>query len=65
MPTTYDAQTLQPVQTTVQRLPVQTDDMPVVTVQGRFDWKFWAGIAAGVLALYIVSQSMRRAARHG
>lgn len=55
------AEALQPVSTSVQRI----DDMPTVTVSGRFDWKFWAGIAAIAAALYILSQSARRAARHG
>jgi hypothetical protein len=66
MSTTYDMNTLQPVQTSVARLPVPADeDMPVVTVQGRFDWKFWAGLAVGAYALFLLAQSMKRAARHG
>lgn len=66
MPTTYDMNTLQPVQTTVTRLPVAAeDDMPTVTVQARFDWKFWLGLAVGGYALYILAKSMQRAARHG
>lgn len=62
--TTYDAQTLEPVRTSVARIPTD-DDMPVVTVQARFDWKFWAGLAVGTYALYILLKSMQRAARHG
>ena len=55
---------LGPVTPTVQPLPTE-DDMPTVTVIGRFDWKFWAGVALGVYALYILTKSGSRAARHG
>lgn len=68
--TTYDAATLQPVQTTVSYLPTYTvgaDGVPEVTVSGSpaKSWKFWAGIAVGIFALYILGKSMKHAARHG
>ena len=41
------------------------DDLPTVTVTGHFDWKFWAGVGLGLYALYILTRSGKRAARHG
>ena len=81
MPTPrYTIDMLSPVQTTTQAIPTydqlgpvtptvapigNDDDLPTVTVQGRFDWKFWVAVGLGVYALYILTQSGKRAARHG
>lgn len=63
--TTYDMDSLTPVATTVTRLPLARapaeDDLPTVTVQGHFDWKFWAGLAVGAVALYVLFKSMKHA----
>lgn len=61
---TYDQ--LGPVTPTV--APLSDDasgDVPTVTVQGRFDWKFWVGIAIAGYALYVLTRSGKRAARYG
>lgn len=70
MPTTYDGATLQPIHVTATRVdangnPIDADGLPVITVQARFPWKFWAGVAVALLALHALGQSMKRAARHG
>lgn len=64
---TYDQNgtLLEPFTPTVVRLPVPDEDMPTVTVQGRFDWRFWGGVLLAVSAGYILLKSMQRAARHG
>lgn len=68
--TTYDSVTLQPVQTSVSYLPTYTtaaDGIAEVTVSSSpaRSWKFWAGLAVGAFALYILAQSMKHAGRHG
>lgn len=35
-----------PAGTALVPVPLPADDMPTVTVQSSFDWKFWLGAAA-------------------
>lgn len=67
MPTyTQYGEPLQEFTPTAQRIPISgAEDMPVITVQARFDWKFWGAIAVGALALYILTKSIKRTSRHG
>ncbi len=64
--TTYTSEGIEisPFTPTVTRVPV-TDDLPTVTVQGRFDWQFWFGLAVAGGALWILSRSLKHASRHG
>lgn len=57
MPTTYDGTTLEPIQTTVTRLPDPADNLPTVTVTARFDWKFWILSAIAAYAIYSLLSS--------
>lgn len=59
-----DTTTLDPVVTTVSKIPT-ADDLPTVTVKASFDWKFWLGIGAAGVALYILFASGQHAARGG
>lgn len=62
MPTSAPIE-ITPVVTTVSKVPIIADDMPTVTVQAKFDWKFWAGIAAAVVAGYVLLSSIGHTAR--
>lgn len=70
----YTIDMLQPVVTTgrqvtsydqIGAVTPNGDDLPTVTVTGHFDWKFWAAVGLGIYALYILTRSTSRAARHG
>lgn len=56
---------LEEQQASVQKLPLVPDDMATITVRANFDWKFWAALMAGGIALYILSGALKRNARHG
>lgn len=58
MPTTYDADTLAPVTTSVQRLPVAGEaPMAEITVRAdRIPWYFW--LTAGVFAGWVLANAL-------
>lgn len=60
MPTyTPDGIAIEPVQVTVKPIPMAPEeDLPEVTVMGKFDWQFWLGLVAAAFAGYTVLKSL-------
>jgi hypothetical protein len=59
MPTTYDADTLKPVTTTVSKLPVapSEDELATVTIRAdRIPWYAWMGM--GLLAGFVLGSAL-------